>query len=454
MKMHFMSMSDQRNKRVSVMQSVMRVWGLWGAIFLVLVAQPGAADEPCQSPYMAKITGHEDFVYVWTLGMEGVGDESDKLVTVDVRPDSATYGKVVSSVSVGGRHEAHHGGFSDDRRYFWGGGLSTNKIFIFDVHSDPGAPKLDRVIDSFVADSGGAVGPHTFYALPGRMMISALSNSRDKGGVTALVEYTNSGDYVATHWMPTMDDPRGAELADGFADGYGYDIRALHRKNIMLTSSFTGFDNYMMDFATMLADQAAMKRFGQTMVQWDLHTRQPRKVFHVPGAPLEIRFAWGEDHNYAFTSTALTSKLWLVYEDDDGKWQAKPVADIGEPGSVLLPVDISISSDDKRLWVDTFLDGKTRLFDISDPHNPVQIYEKKIGSQVNMVSQSWDGERLYFTSSLLANWDKKGQEDEQYLRAYRWDGQELILNFEIDFAKEGLGRAHIMRLGSQELYEG
>jgi len=77
------------------------------------------ADETCQSPYMAKITGQEEFVYVWTLGMQGMGDESDKLVTIDVRPDSATYGKVVNSVSVGGRHEAHHMRFTDDRRYLW-----------------------------------------------------------------------------------------------------------------------------------------------------------------------------------------------------------------------------------------------------------------------------------------------------------------------------------------------
>ena len=58
------------------------------------------------SPYMAKIVGQEDFVYVWTLGMEGVGDEQDKLVTVDVNPDSPHYGQVVDSVSVGGRNEA------------------------------------------------------------------------------------------------------------------------------------------------------------------------------------------------------------------------------------------------------------------------------------------------------------------------------------------------------------
>ena len=98
------------------------------------------------------------------------------------------------------------------------------------------------------------------------------------------------------------------------------------------------------------------------------------------------------------------------------------------------------------------MDGKTRYFDLSDPHNPKQVYEKVIGSQVNMVSGSWDGKRQYFTSSLLANWDKKGEDDEQYFRAYTWDGNELALQFEIDFYAEKLGRSHQMRFGAYSLY--
>jgi len=98
------------------------------------------------------------------------------------------------------------------------------------------------------------------------------------------------------------------------------------------------------------------------------------------------------------------------------------------------------------------MDGKARLFDISDPHAPKQIYEKVIGKQINMVSQSWDGKRVYFTSSLLASWDKKGDDNDQYLKAYDWDGKELIEKFSIDFIKEGLGRAHIMRFGAKSLY--
>jgi len=401
---------------------------------------------------MAKITGQEDFVYVWTLGMEGVGDEQDKLVTVDVNPKSPHFGKVIDTISVGGRNEAHHSGFTDDRQYLWAGGLDTSKIFIFDVHTDPAHPRLTKVITDFVEKSGGVVGPHTMYALPGTMMITGLSNNKDHGGRTALVEYSNAGDYITTHWMPTDDNLRGAVKTGQYADGYGYDVRVLPRKNAMFTSSFTGWSNYMMDFGKMLGDAEAMKRFGNTVVQWNLHTRQPKKVFDVPGAPLEIRCAWNPNHNYCFTTTALTSKIWLIYEDKHGQWQSKAVADIGDPAKIPLPVDISIQSDDGMLWVNTFMDGKTRAFDISDPFHPKHVFEQKIGAQVNMVSSSGDGKRLYYTSSLLANWDKKGKDNEQYLKLYQWNGQQLKQQFAINFIKQKLGRAHQMRFGAYSLY--
>jgi selenium-binding protein 1 len=407
------------------------------------------------SPYMAKIVGQEDFVYVWTLGTAGVGDEQDKLVVIDVNPKSAGYGKVVHSVSVGGRNEAHHSGLTDDRRYLWASGLDTSRIFIFDVHTDPAKPRLHKVIDDFVRTSGGVVGPHTSYALPGRVMLTGLSNNRDHGGRTALVEYTNAGEFVATHWMPTDDKLQGAVKSGNYADGYGYDVRALPRRNVMITSSFTGWNNYMMDLGKLMADSEAMKRFGNTVVVWDLHTRKPKKILDVPGAPLEIRCAWGPKHDYCFTSTALTSKLWLIYADDAGEWQARAVADIGDASKIPLPVDISIAADDSLLWVDTWNDGTAHLYDISDPFNPQQILVEKIGEQLNMLSQSWDGKRVYFTSSLLANWDKKQAAnggDLQFFKAYAWDGKKLNHEFTIDFLEAKLGSPHQMRFGAYSLY--
>ncbi len=410
------------------------------ASLTILLATAAYADETCLSPYMPKLTGPEDFVYVWTVGIDGLGDGSDKLVTIGARPGLPTYGKVVSSVSVGGRHEAHHAGFNEDRSRLWAGGLDSSRIWIFDVATDPTHPNVVKTIDSFVKDSGGVVGAHTFFALPGRMLITGLSNDKDLGGKTALVEYTNDGAFVRTLWMPD-DAP------------YGYDARVQPRLNRMLTSSFTGKKNYMRDLGDLMGDAEAMKRFGNTVVVWDFHARKPIQTLQIPGAPLELRWALQPRHDYAFTASALTSKLWLIEQQPDSSFKATAIADIGDAKAVPLPVDLSLSADDRFLFVDTFNDGTCRIYDVSDPHAPKLVGQETIGTQVNMVSQTWDGERVYFTSSLLANWDKKGKDNQQYLAAYRFDGTRLMPLFRVDFLAERLGRPHIMNFGSEAFYK-
>ena len=418
---------------------------LMGAVAVILtglaVPPVSNADETCNSPYTEKlIKGQEDYVYVWALGVDGVGDGSDKLVTVDVNPKSKSYGKVVASVSVGGRGEAHHMGFTDDRRFLWAGGLAEAKIYVFDIGRDPAKPSLVRTI-SDMSDRTGYLGPHTYYALPGRMLVQALSNTKDKGGVTGMAVYNNKGEFIASYPMPT----------EGGGDGYAYDLAVNPKKNVLLTSSFTGFTNYMRPLGDLVKDAEAMKRFGSTMVVWDLKTMKPKQILSVPGAPLEIRWSLNPKDNWAVTAAALTSKLWLVRQNGKGDWQAKEVATIGDPAKIPLPVDISITRDGKGLWVNTFMDGKTRYFDLSNPEAPKQTYERVTGKQVNMISQSWDGKRIYLTSSLLANWDKGGDDNEQFLRGFAWDGKELTPAFEVDFTKEKLGRAHHMKLGSNAL---
>jgi selenium-binding protein 1 len=408
------------------------------------VSATARADETCNSPYLAKlIKGQEDYVHVWTLGVAGMGDGRDKLATIDANPKSKTYGKVVSKVSVAGkpRGEAHHMGFTDDRRYLWAGGLEDSRIHVFDVGANPARPKLVRTID--FARQSGYVGPHTFYALPGRMLIAGLSNAKDKGGVTGLATYNNAGKLIAKHDMPT------GEVGGAKGDGYGYDIAINPGKNAMLTSSFTGYKNYMRPLGELIKDAEAMKNFGNTMVLWDLKAMKPQQVFAVPGAPLEIRWSLNPGDNWAITAAALTSKLWLVRPGADGRYAAKEVGTIGDPAKIPLPVDISIAADGKGLWVNTFMDGMTRYFDLTNPEAPKEVYSKQTGKQVNMISQSWDGKRVYITSSLLEKWDKGGADNEQFLRAFAWDGTELKPAFEVDFAKEKLGRAHHMKFSAK-----
>src|SRR5262249_50188042 len=150
-------------------------------------------------------------------------------------------------------------------------------------------------------------------------------------GKTALVEYNNDGGFVRTLWLPE-DAP------------YGYDARVQPRLNRMLTSSFTGKKNYMRDLGDLMKYADAMTHFGSTVVVWDFHARKPIQTLAIPGAPLELRWALQPRHEYAFTSAALTSKLWLIERKSDGTFQATAVADIGDPKSIPLPVDISLSA--------------------------------------------------------------------------------------------------------------
>src|SRR3954466_15302913 len=113
------------------------------------------------------------------------------------------------------------------------------------------------------------------------MLVQALSNTKDNGGATGMALYKNRGDFLTSSPMPTQDG----------GDGYGYDLAANAKKNVLLTSSFTGYDNYMRPLGELIKDAAAMKHFGNTMVLWDLKPLKARKVFSVPGAPLEIRWS-------------------------------------------------------------------------------------------------------------------------------------------------------------------
>src|SRR3977135_1919294 len=132
-----------------------------------------------------------------------------------------------------------------------------------------------------------------------------------------------------------------------------------------------------------------MKHFGSTVVVWDLKSMKPTQVLSVSGAPLEMRWALAPGQNWAVTAAGLASKSWLITPDSVGTGAGQDVAPIGDPAKIPLPVDISITADGKGLWVNTFMDGVTHYFDLSNPEHPQETYQKHTGRQVNMVSQSW-----------------------------------------------------------------
>jgi len=103
-------------------------------------------------------------------------------------------------------------GFTDDRRFLWAGGLSDSKIYVFDIATDPAKPTLARTIAD-LGERTGYLGPHTYYALPGRMLVQALSNTKDKSGVTGMAVYNNKGEFITSYAMPTEGGGDAPSLA-------------------------------------------------------------------------------------------------------------------------------------------------------------------------------------------------------------------------------------------------
>ena len=194
-------------------------------------------------------------------------------------------------------------------------------------------------------------------------------------------------------------------------DGYGYDIAVNPAKNVFLTSSFTGWQNYMRNLGEVVKDPEAMKHFGSTMVVWNLKAMKPTQVLSVPGAPLEIRWSLAPGQNWAITAAALTSKLWLVRQDAQGAWVAKEVGTIGDPAKIPLPVDISITADGKGLWVNTFMDGMTHYFDLTDPEHPKETYQKHTGpaGQHGVAELGRQARLHHLESAVEMGQDRRGQ---------------------------------------------
>src|SRR5205823_5440777 len=116
---------------------------------------------------------HESLLYVWTSDADA--KQPDFLTVVDADPKSPGYGKIITTVPTGSTvdNEAHHFGYTVNADRIFAGGLVSNRLFIYDVKTDPRHPALVKTIPDLGALSGYS-GPHTYYAVPGGVMIAML----------------------------------------------------------------------------------------------------------------------------------------------------------------------------------------------------------------------------------------------------------------------------------------
>ncbi len=392
-----------------------------GLAAIVIESRQQARAETCLSPFVKRLDRPEKLLYVFCVDADA--KDHDFLGVIDVNLDSAKYGQVVYQLDVGSAgNETHHFGFTDDRTHIWGCSLFSSRIFLIDVATDPARPKLVKVLND-VPQKTGLTGPHSPYALPGRMLLSFLAG-KDGGLPAGLAEYTNDGEFIRRIELP-KDSP------------YGYDVAVKPELNRMVTSSFTPMKNYEKPLAQM-----DMKNFGKELLVWDFRERKVMARLTTGTAPLECRWSLKEGANFGFTNCALDDSIWLWQGGADGKYTARKLCKTG-----ALPADLRQSPDDRFLYVSCFVSNEIQQWDVSDLENPRLASTVVPGVQPNMMHVTGDGKRMYITNSLLSTLDHAGT---FWVRLAHIgpDGMKMDPFFNIDLNKlpTGPARGHDMLL--------
>jgi selenium-binding protein 1 len=387
----------------------------------VLVLSGLASAETCLSPFVKRLDRPEKVLYLFCVDADA--KDNDFVAVIDVDPDSATFGTITYTLDLGSKgNETHHWGYTDDRTRIWAGGLLSSRIWILDVALDPARPRVERVLED-VPRTTGLSGPHTYYALPGRMLLSFLG-AADGGLPAGLAEYTNDGTLIRRIDLP--DEAR-----------YGYDLAVKPALNRMVTSSFTPMRNYKKPLAEM-----DLKDFGSELTVWDFKARRPLQTGKAGLAPLEVRWALKPEANYGFTNCALDDSLWLFRGRADGSYEFKKVAHTG-----ALPADLRQSPDDRYLFVSCFGSNELQQWDVSDPDHPKLVSTVAPGVQPNMMHLTGDGKRMYVSNSLLSTLDHAGRFWVRLVHVGP-DGMKLdpFFNIDLNHFPTGPARGHDMLL--------
>lgn len=390
----------------------------WAGLRMV---EDAARAETCLSPFVKRLDRLEKILYVFCVDADA--KDNDFLAVIDVDPKSPKYGTILGQLDLGSSgNETHHFGFTDDRTHIWGCSLFSSRFFLIDVASDPAKPRLVKVIEpgDHPAPFGG---PHSPYALPGRMLISFLSG-KDGGLPAGLAEFTNDGKFIRSIELP-KDAP------------YMYDVAIKPDLNRMITSGFTPMNNYKKPLAKM-----DLKDFGKDLLIWDFRARKVLDKLTVGAAPLECRWSLKEKANHGFTNCALDDSIWVWDGGDDGRYTARKLCTTGK-----LPADLRQSPDDRYLYVSCFLTDEIQQWDVTDLKNPKLASTIKPGEQPNMMHVTGDGKRMYITNSLLSTMDRPAAFWVKLARIGP-DGIKIDPGFQVDLNKfpTGPARGHDMLL--------
>ncbi|PFX13462.1 selenium-binding protein 1-like isoform X1 [Stylophora pistillata] len=372
----------------------------------------------------------------------------DYLATVDADPDSPNYSQVIHRLKVPYiGDELHHSGWNacsschgdpnQKRNRLIMPSFTTSRIYIFDVESDPKAPRIHKIVEpEEVFEKTGLAYLHTAHCLgSGEIMISALGSPEGKaeGGFVMLDGKTFN---VKGRWEGGSEN----------AAPMGYDFWYQPRHNVMISSEWGAPTAFQQGFKV---EDVVAEKYGSHLHVWDWNERTIKQTLDLGMGtiPLEIRFMHDPDQTQGFVGCALKSTIVRFFQNEEKSWStetvitvpAKKVEGWALPEMPGLVTDILISLDDKYLFFGNWLHGDIRQYDITDTKNPKLVGQLFVGGSIvsdgpvkviedseltaqpepcyvkgkrvqggpQMIQLSLDGKRLYVTASLYSVWDNQ-----------------------------------------------
>lgn len=373
--------------------------------------------------------------------------KADYLATVDVDPESHSYGKVIHRLQMPYlADELHHSGWNacsschDDpsrsRNRLILPALNSDRIYVIDVGTSPREPRFHKIVEpDEVHKKTGLGAPHTTHCLgSGDVMISCIGDSEGNNGKSGFILLEGKDFSLKPNWEKSHIT-------------MGYDFWYQPRHNVMVSSEWGAPRAWREGFKLEDVDSGL---YGQSLNIWDWTSHEKVQTIDLGQdglIPLEVRFLHDPAATTGFVGCALSSTVIRFYKTQRGDWAAEKVIEIPAkkvegwalPEMPGLITDILVSLDDRFLYFSNWLHGDIRQYDITDPRkprlvgqiflggsiqsdgpvkvtkdaerktqpDPVFINGKRLEGAPQMIQLSLDGKRLYVTNSLQTAWDQQ-----------------------------------------------
>jgi len=423
------------------------------------------------SPLDAMKNGpREKLLYVQCPALSS--DKPDVLATVDVDPESPTYSTVIHWLKmkyIG--DELHHSGWnscsscfdkpSEKRSHLILPCLNSDRIYIIDTLTDERAPSIFKVIEPEEVHSVGRASMlHSSHCLAsGEVMISTLGDqdAKAKGGFLLI---------DAKEWKLKPNWEK-----DGKAAPFGYDFWYQPRHNVMISTEWGAPWAIRSGFKE---EHVAQGHYGQHLNVWNWTTHELMQRIDLGSDglnPLEIRFLHNPDEAQGYVGCSGSSIVFRFFKTEEGRWDVEKVITIPTkkvenfhqddmPGMITY---ITLSLDDRFLYISNWFHGDIRQYDITDRRHPKLVGQVFIGGSIckdgkvkviedkelkeqpdplffngrrveggaQMLQLSLDGKRLYVTSSAYSVLDR------QFYPDLAKNGS-FLLQVDVDMDKGGL----------------